>query len=312
MSLSSKTDKLTYVWAKRVGLSYIELKKRIFVYVFVLPVLGIYMFLRIIPILKNFIFSFFSSTIINPMDNFIGFTNYKELFSDPLFLLSIKNTTIFAASVTIFSVAIAILLALMLSGKTRGGTFFETAYFIPVITPMVPVAIVWKWIYDPTNGLLNYALSWFGVRPFAWLIMPNTAIWAIIIMSVWKIIGYNMVIFLVGIRDIPDTYIEAAMIDGAGRFQVFKSILLPLLRPILIFVTVISTINSYNVFTQVFIMTSGAQGAPGNAVRTLVFDIYENAFRYFKTGYAASEAVILFLIILALTFIQLGFGSRKE
>lgn len=158
---------------------------------------------------------------------------------------------------------------------------------------MVPVAVVWKWIYDPTYGLLNYFLSLFGVRPVAWLIMPDLAIWAIVVMSVWKIIGYNMVIFLVGIRDIPETYMEAAEIDGAGRLQIFRYIIMPLLKPIMIFITVISTINAYNVFTQVFIMTSGPQGAPGNAVRTLVFDIYENAFRYFKTGYAAAEAVTL-------------------
>lgn len=312
MTSISKMDRLKHSLARRSGLSYTDLNKRIFAYSFVFPVLAVYMFLRIIPILKNFVFSFFNSTVLEPMDEFVGFANFIELFSDPLFLISLKNTTIFAVTVTVFSVFFAIVLALLLSGKLRGGAFFETIYFIPVITPMVPVAVVWKWIYDPTYGLLNYVLSWFGVSPVAWLVMPNTAIWAIIIMSVWKIIGYNMVIFLVGIRDIPESYMEAARIDGAGHFQIFRFIIMPLLRPILIFVTVISTINAYNVFTQVFIMTAGPQGAPGNAVRTLVFDIYENAFRYFKTGYAASEAVILFLIILALTFIQLGAGSKKD
>jgi len=144
------------------------------------------------------------------------------------------------------------------------------------------------------------------------LVYPDTAFWAIVIMSVWKLIGYNMLIFLVGIRDIPETYFEAAKIDGAGSGQIFRFITLPLLRPILVFVTVISTINAYNVFTQIFVMTSGPQGAPGNAVRTLVFDIYENAFRYFKTGYAASEAVMLFLIVLALTLIQFGVTRQKD
>ncbi|GAB1481559.1 hypothetical protein MASR2M78_03740 [Treponema sp.] len=174
------------------------------------------------------------------------------------------------------------------------------------------MAVVWKWIYDPTYGLLNYILSWFGVSPIAWLIYPNTALIAIIIMSVWKLIGYNMIIFLVGIRDIPETYIEAARIDGASKFQIFTKIILPLLRPIVLLVVVITTINSYNVFTQVYVMTSGAQGAPGGAVRTLVFDIYENAFRYFKTGYAASEAVMLFLVILVLTAIQFGVGNKES
>lgn len=146
----------------------------------------------------------------------------------------------------------------------------------------------------------------------AWLIFPQTALFAIIIMSVWKIVGYNMMIFLVGIRDIPETYIEAAMIDGASRLQILRRVTLPLLRPILLLVIVITTINSYNVFTQIYIMTSGAQGAPGGSVRTMVFDIYENAFRYFRTGYAASEAVMLFAIILVLTIIQFGIGGRDK
>ncbi len=311
MSLSLKIDNSIRKWASMTHMSYFEFQKRIFVYIGIIPVLLVYLFLRILPILKNFLFSFFYSTVVNPMAKFAGFANYKELFNDPLFLISLKNTTIFAVSVTVFSVLFAIILALLLSGKTRGGALFETIYFIPVITPMVPVAVVWKWIYDPTYGLLNYFLSLFGVRPVAWLIMPDLAIWAIVVMSVWKIIGYNMVIFLVGIRDIPETYMEAAEIDGAGRLQIFRYIIMPLLKPIMIFITVISTINAYNVFTQVFIMTSGPQGAPGNAVRTLVFDIYENAFRYFKTGYAAAEAVTLFLIILVLTFIQLSAGRSK-
>ncbi len=287
------------------------LQKYIFVYVSLLPIVIIYSFLRIAPIVENFIYSFFNSGIGNPLKSFAGFQNYIDLFNDRLFLISFRNTTYFAVFVTFFGVVIAVLVALMLSGNSKSGAIYETLFFLPVITPMVPVAVVWKWIYDPTYGLLNYALSWFGIDPVAWLVYPNTAMIAIIIMSVWKLIGYNMIIFLVGIRDIPLSYIEAARIDGASKFQIFKNITLPLLRPIMLFVVVISTINSYNVFTQVFIMTSGPQGAPGNAVRTLVFDIYENGFRYFKTGYAASEAVMLFLIILFFTFVQFGIASKE-
>jgi len=294
----------------RIGLT--EYKKRVFAYSAIIPVIVIFCFLRIVPILQNFLYSFFDSTVVNPLEEFIGITNYLDLFKDKLFVISLVNTTLFALFVTVFSVFIALLVAVLLAEKTRMGGLLETLYFLPVITPMVPVAVVWKWIYDPTYGLLNYFLSFFGVKPIAWLVYPDLAMWAIIIMSVWKVIGYNMIIFLVGIRDIPDSYIEASMIDGANRYQAFRYIVFPLLRPILLFVTVISTINAYNVFTQVFIMTSGPQGAPGNAVRTLVFDIYENAFRYFKTGYAASEAVILFLIVLVLTMVQLKTGGKKE
>jgi multiple sugar transport system permease protein len=281
-------------------------QKLLFVYLSLLPIVGLYLVLRIIPIGQNFFYSFFASSIVNPAASFIGLENYKDLFTDTLFQTAIKNTTYFAFFVTIFGVLIALLIALMLNKNTKINPFYEAIYFLPVITPMVPVAVVWKWIYDPSYGLLNFFLSWFGIQPVAWLVYPNTAMLAIIIMSVWKLIGYNMIIFLVGLRNIPTTYIEAARIDGANSNQVFWRITLPLLRPIMLLVFVITTINSYNVFTQVYIMTSGPQGAPGGAVRTLVFDIYENAFRYFKTGYAASEAVVLFLIILALTFIQFG------
>jgi multiple sugar transport system permease protein len=290
-------------------------QKYFFVYTSLIPIIAMFGLLRIIPIAQNFVYGFFHSSIGKPLASFIGLQNYQELFKDPLFLVSIKNTTYFAVFVTVFGVVLALLIALLLASPSRLGFMYEALYFLPVITPMVPVAVVWKWIYDPTYGLLNYVLSWFGIKPVAWLIYPQTALLAIIVMSIWKIIGYNMIIFLVGIRDIPETYIEAAMIDGASRFQITKRVVLPLLRPILLLVVVITTINSYNVFTQVYIMTSGAQGAPGGAVRTLVFDIYENAFRYFKTGYAASEAVMLFLIILVLTILQFGvggLGSKKS
>jgi multiple sugar transport system permease protein len=290
-------------------------QKLLFVYLSLLPIVGLYLILRIIPIGQNFYYSFFSSTIARPAAVFTGLANYKELFADGLFHTSIKNTTYFAFFVTVFGVFISLMVALMLNKTTRLSPFYEAVYFLPVITPMVPVAVVWKWIYDPSYGLLNFLLSWVGIAPVAWLVYPDTAMMAIIIMSVWKLIGYNMIIFLVGLRNIPLAYIEAARIDGARGDQIFWSIILPLLRPIILLVFVITTINSYNVFTQVYIMTSGAQGAPGGAVRTLVFDIYENAFRYFKTGYAASEAVMLLFIIMLLTFIQFGIsgaGSRKR
>jgi multiple sugar transport system permease protein len=270
---------------------------------------GLFLILRIIPIGQNFYYSFFASKIGNPAAVFIGLDNYKELFTDVLFKKAMGYTSYFALFVTVFGVLISLTVALMLNKLTRLNPFYEAVYFLPVITPMVPVAVVWKWIYDPSFGLLNYFLSWFGIAPVAWLVYPNTALNAIIIMSVWKLIGYNMIIFLVGLRNIPTNYIEAARIDGANGPQIFWRITLPLLRPIVLLVFIITTINSYNVFTQVFIMTSGAQGAAGASVRTLVFDIYENAFRYFKTGYAASEAVMLFLIILVLTFIQFGISG---
>lgn len=287
-------------------------QKYLFIYTSILPILFLYLIFRIIPIIQNFYYSFFNSTLLNPTADFCGFDNFKRLLHDTNFLQAIRNTAYFAVTVTFFGVVLSLGLALLLDKRTKMNPFYETVYFIPVITPMVPVSVVWKWIYDPTYGLLNYILSWFGVKPIAWLIYPNTAMTAIIIMSVWKILGYNMLIFLVGLRNIPLVYHEAAMIDGATPGQIRRMITLPLLRPITLLVLVITTINSFNVFTQVYIMTSGAQGASGGAVRVLVYDIYENAFRYYKTGYAAAEAVLMFLIILVLTIIQLRLGKEEK
>jgi len=282
----------------------LERKRRTFCYLSLLPVFGIFTIIRIIPIARTFILSLTDASLISLKSNFIGFENYKNLITDDLFHQALVNTTLFAFSTVCLSVVLGLLLSLLMKRKTTLSPLYETIYFLPVITPMVPVAIIWKWIYDPSYGLINYMLSWFGVKPIGWLVYPNIALWAIVILSVWKVVGYNMMIFLVGLRNIPSMYYEAALIDGAIGANLFRYITLPLLKPILLFITVVTTINSYNVFTQVYVMTTGLQGAPGNTVRVLVYDIWENAFRYSRMGYASAEAVILFSIILLLTLVQ--------
>ena len=289
--------------APRFHLSSLATSRYIFVVCALAPIMAIYAVLRIIPIAQTFWMSFHDYRLVGDRP-FIGLDNYVYLLEDQNFWTALRNTTAFAVFTVFFSVVLGLLVAVVLSGRIRFRSLYEAIYFIPVITPMVPVSIAWKWIYDPTYGLLNYFLGTLGIPPVGWLIYPTYALWAIVAMSVWKVVGYNMIIFLVGIRNIPALYYEAAAIDGASSWQQFWRITLPLLKPIILFVTVVSTINAYNVFTQVYVMTTGSQGAPGNAVRVLVFDIYENAFRYFKMGYASAEAVVLFLIILALTLIQ--------
>ncbi len=211
-----------------------------------------------------------------------------------------------------FSILIALPLAVFLARKGRMAVFYQTVYFLPVITPMVPMAIAWKWIYDYNYGLFNYALSIFGIPPVAWLTDPQIALWSLIIMSVWKVLGYNLILFLVGIRNIPETYIEAASLDGASAWQRFRYITLPLLKPILLYVLVTATINAFNVFTQVYVMTVGSQAAPGQAVRVLVFDIWQNGFQYLKMGYASAEAVMLTFIVLGFTWIQFRLARNQE
>jgi multiple sugar transport system permease protein len=283
----------------------LTLAKWSFCYLGLLPVFAIYWVLRLEPIGRTFVLSFYDWHLIRPVKPFVGLDNYRELLQDQNFLLALRNTTLFAVFVVGLSVVLGLALAVVLAGKLRFTAAYQAIYFLPVITPMVPMAIAWKWIFDARHGILNYGLSWLGIQPIGWLTSPDVAMWAIIIMSVWKVLGYNMVLLLVGLKSIPATYYEAAGIDGAAGWRMFWRITLPLLKPILLFVVVISTINAYNVFTQVYVMTQGSQAAPGAPLRVLVFDIYQNGFQFFKMGYASAEAVVLTLIVLGLTLVQL-------
>ncbi len=284
----------------------------LFCYVALLPVVALFFYVRIIPIGFSFLLSFYKWNLLSPRRPFVGWDNYLGLLEDENFLLALKNTSIYSFSTVALSTCIALPLAVFLSRKSRLSAFYQTVYFLPVITPLVPVSIAWKWIYDYNYGILNYGLSLVGLPLVAWLTEPSIALWALVIMGVWKVLGYNMVLFLVGIRNIPAEYLEAASIDGASDWQRFWRITLPLLRPILLYVIVTSTINAFNVFTQVYVMTLGSQSAPGQAVRMLVFDIYTNGFQFFRMGYASAEAVILTLIVLGLTVIQFTLAREKE
>ena len=280
-----------------------------FVFIVLAPVMVLFFYLRVIPTGQAMLMSLFDWALIKPADKFVGLDNYVNLLSDDNFRLAFLNTTIFAVATTIFSVAIALLLAALLSRFVRGrlGGFIELLYFAPVLVPMVPVTLGWREIFNYQHGILNAVLGVFGIAKVPWLSDPTMALVAVVILSVWKQVGYNMIILLVGMRAIPIVYHEAAAVDGASAWQQFRRITLPLLAPVTLFVVVITTISAYNVFTQVYVLASDVQGAPGRLVRVLVYDIFENGFRFFNMGYAAAEAMYLFIIILALTIIQFRF-----
>lgn len=277
-----------------------------------LPVLAIYTYVRILPICRSFVLSFYDWRLISRVRPFVGLQNYLRMLGDGNFHIALWNTTVYTLGTVLISTALALPLAVVLARRGRASAVYQTIYFLPVITPLVPMAIAWKWIYDYNYGLLNYILSFVGIRPIAWLTNVHIALWALVIMGIWKVLGYNLVIFLVGIRNIPATYLEAASLDGASEVQKFWRVTLPLLRPILLYVLVTATISSYTVFTQVYVMTLGSQAAPGQAVRVLVYDIYQNAFQYFRMGYASAEAVTLTFIALAFTWIQFRAFRDRE
>jgi multiple sugar transport system permease protein len=280
-----------------------------FVFIVLAPILALFVYLRVIPTGQAIVMSLFDWQLIAPAKNFVGLDNYARLLSDNNFRLAMTNTAIFAVATTILSVLLALGLAAVLSRTVSGrlGGAIELLYFAPVLVSMVPVTLGWREIFNYQHGVLNSALGVFGIGRQAWLSDPSLTLVAVIILSVWKQLGYNLIILLVGMRAIPRIYQEAAAVDGAGAWQQFRHITLPLLAPVTLFVVVITTITAFNVFTQVYVLASDAQGAPGKLVRVIVYDIFENGFRFFNMGYAAAEAVYLLLIILALSIIQFRF-----
>lgn len=280
-----------------------------FVFLVLAPIMALFVYLRVIPTGQAVVMSLFDWELIAPAKNFVGLDNYLNLLKDDNFRLAFSNTTIFAVATTIISVLLALLLAAVLSRAVSGrlGGAIELLYFAPVLVSMVPVTLGWREIFNYQHGVLNSALGVFGIGKQAWLNDPSMTLVAVIILSVWKQLGYNMIILIVGMRAIPRVYHEAAAVDGAGAWQQFRHITMPLLAPVTLFVVVITTITAFNVFTQVYVLASDVQGAPGKLVRVLVYDIFENGFRFFNMGYAAAEAVYLLAIILVLSFIQFRF-----
>ncbi|MBR1425144.1 sugar ABC transporter permease [bacterium] len=270
--------------------------------IFILPALvGIFIFI-IIPVICSFGLSFTKWDLLNPIQ-IVGFSNYKELFHSELFFKIVVNTIIFAVSTSILGVILPLIFAAILNSKIRGSEFFKTAYFLPFITPMVVVGVVWAWIFDPNIGFLNRFLH----LNINWLYDSNFAMPALIIVSVWKLIGYNMIIFLSGLSTISQNLFEAAKIDGANDRQIFMYVTIPVLAPTIFFVIIITAISAFQVFDLIFLMT---QGGPFDSTNVLVYAIYNNAFEYFNVGKASAIAYVLFLIILVLTLIQ--WNLRKK
>lgn len=274
------------------------------------PILALYTYLRFVPIFSSFYLSFHDWDLVKKNKPFIGLDNYRKLLESNFFKSALSNTTIIAFVFLLISLPLSLIIANALLRKIRFKSFFDLIFFLPVIMPMVPVTIAWKQLLDSDFGLVNYFLSLFGIKALPWMLDPKLALISVIIITVWKEVGYNMLIFSVGLSGIPREYYEAASIDGAGGIKAFFHITVPLLKPVTLFVSIMTLIKGFNVFSTVYILASDTQGSPGYVVRVLVYDLFENAFRFFDMGYASAEAIILFLIVLALTIIQ--FALSKE
>lgn len=263
---------------------------------FILPsLLGTIVFI-IIPIVCSFGLSFAKWDLLNPIQ-FVGLENYKVVLTEPVFVNIIINTFVYAISTSVFGVIIPLILACIINNKIKGADFFKTAYFLPFVTPMIVIGIIWEWIFDPNIGCLNHLLH----LHINWLYDTNFAMPALIIVSVWKLIGYNMILFLTGLSTINQELLEASKIDGANAYNTFKHVTIPLLSPTIFFVTIITAITSFQVFDLIYVMT---QGGPLDSTNVLVYAIYKNAFEYFNVGKASALAYVLFAIIFVLTLVQ--------
>ena len=276
-------------------------------YLYLLPtILGLTLF-SAGAVVASFLISFTAWDMITPPE-LVWFENYLSLWRSDLFWEVVIHTLYFIVLAVPLSVSCSLALALAANTELRGITFFRTAYFLPVVSSMIAVALVWSWIFNPEYGLLNYLIRvMFGVQGPAWLDSTTWALPAMVIVTVWKGLGYSMVIFLAGLQNIPQDLYHAATIDGAGVWKRFRHITLPNLSPTTFFVLVITFINAFQVFEQTYILT---RGGPANSTLTMSFYIYQNAFQYFQMGKAAALSYVLFAAIFVVTLIQFRIQKR--
>jgi multiple sugar transport system permease protein len=275
-----------------------EVRKSLWIYLVLIPPFALLFVFTILPILQSFQLSFQRWSLRSV--SWVGLENYARLLTDVIFHKALWNTTLYTAIVVPVGLAIALVLAELIRPLSSGAqTFFKAAFYLPSVVTAVVIALVWQWIYNANNyGLLNYLLSFFGQEPVAWLQDSSTAFGALTATSLVGGQGASVVFLLASMGSIPKELYESARLEGSGRRTDFFHITLPLLKPTLLYLTVINTIASYQVFSGIYLLTNGG---PNNATTTLAFSIYRSGFTQYEFGYASAQAVVLFIITLALT-----------
>ncbi len=283
--------------------SYNRYKKRLALdgYIFIAPLIIGFLIFTVYPLLDSIRLSFTDWTLLKP-PNYIGFQNYEKMFTgDKTYVISLINTIYYVVGSVPLRIVAAFFLALALNQKIRGITLYRIAFYIPVVSSWVAVALVWQYLYSPEYGLFNYLLRQIGITGPDWLVSRTWAMPAVIIVNVWKNVGYNMIILLAGLQGIPVQLYEAARIDGAKPWKQTLYITIPLLTPTIFFILIMSIISSFQVFSSVYIMTAGG---PGTATYVYIFYLWQRAFVRLGMGYASAMAWILFAIIFIGTLIQ--------
>lgn len=294
---------------RRVGAK--QLRETLDAYGMLLPILiGVALFFAV-PLGISFYLSFTDAQLFGTA-NFVGIENYRQVFLDPNFYRALGNTLIFAVASLLLAVAPALLLAVLLNEKIRGQSFFRALFFIPVVASVVGVTLLWRFLLDYDIGFINYGLSLIGLPRVPWLASPNFGLLSVIIVFAWKTIGYNMVIFLAGLQGISRQLYEAASIDGATRWKQFTSITVPMLSSTTFFVLVTTLINCLQIFDIPYALGANRSGTvgPANSMLSVVIYLYRKGFNEFQMGYASSLAWVLFVMIMAITFVQFRMSSR--
>jgi multiple sugar transport system permease protein len=276
-------------------------------YLFIALPLTLFFVFQLAPVVISFFWSFTEYNVVNS-PQFVGFANYRQLlFDDPVFWIALRNTAGYVIGVVPLGVVMALLLAVAIDQKISFKNFFKSIFFLPTVTAIVAVSVIWKWMYAGEKyGLFNFFLLKWGFQPVDWLVNPAWTLPAIMIMSIWAGLGYSMILFLAGLQTIPQSMYEASEIDGAGFWQRFWYITVPLLKPTIVFVSLVSFIFSFQAFEQVYIMTGGQGGIGGvlNSALTIVAYLYDRGFVKFQMGYASAIAYVIFAIVFFVTLLN--------
>lgn len=272
-----------------------------------IAVIGFVVF-TVYPLIRSFYLSFTDWDFVHE-PNFIGFQNYIDMLSDSKFIKVFKNTVVYTAVTVPLLIVLPLVLATALNQKIRGIRFFRAAYFIPVIASTVSISLIWQWMFNGDFGMVNYLLSKIGVSGPNWLTDKNFALVAVMFTSIWKNVGYNMMLFLAGLQNISSDYYEVASLEKITIWKEFRYITVPLLKPTTLFVAIITIINSFQVFDQVVVMTGGG---PARASSVLVHYIYQNAFKFYNMGYASALGWVLAAIVFVLTLLQFAIMGKDD
>ncbi|HET6567228.1 MAG TPA: sugar ABC transporter permease [Rhodothermales bacterium] len=275
---------------------------------FLSPTMLVFGTFILFPILFSFYLSFEQWNMFGATGTFVGLDNYERMFSDPEFWRVVRNTAIYTVGTVPLNMVLALLAAYYLNKRIAGKKFLRAAFFTPVIISSVAAAVIWRWIFDPNMGALNFLLEALGLPAVAWLNDRAGAMTALIAVGVWKTFGVNMILYAAGLTGIPDHYYEAAEMDGAGPWRRFWNITLPLLSPTTLFILVLSLISSFQVFDLVYVLT---YGGPLGSTKVLVYYLYEQAFKFFDMGYASAVAYFLFAVLFIVTMTQIRFFKGR-